>query len=79
MIFFHVYFMFYVTINTFSLQAHLALYCFANSQVTVALKLLYRARYLLVVVCGEIHPEMAVLDVSIMSLMILSNVTFLPT
>ena len=45
-------------------QAHLALYCFASSQVTVALKLLYRARYLLILVCGELHPEMAVLDVS---------------
>ena len=47
-----------------SLQAHLALYCFAGSQVTVALKLLYRARYLLMLVCGDLHPEMAVLDVS---------------
>jgi len=44
---------------------HLALYCFASSQITIALKLLYRARYLLVTVSGEIHPEMAVLDSNI--------------
>jgi hypothetical protein len=54
-------------------QTHLALYCFANSQVSTALKLLYRARYLALLVCGENHPEIALLDVSlklkIMSLM----------
>jgi len=44
---------------------HLALYCFVNGQVTTALKLLYRARYLLLIVCGENHPEMAVLDSNI--------------
>lgn len=44
---------------------HLALYCFVNGQVTVALKLLYRARYLLLLVCGENHPEMAILDSNI--------------
>lgn len=43
---------------------HLALYCFANGQLSTALKLLYRARYLMLVVCGEDHPEMALLDVS---------------
>ncbi|KAJ8919802.1 hypothetical protein NQ315_006331 [Exocentrus adspersus] len=37
---------------TITEYAHLALYCFANSQVSTALKLLYRARYLAVVVCG---------------------------
>ena len=46
------------------LQTHLALYCFANSQVSTALKLLYRARYLALLVCGENHPEIALLDVS---------------
>ena len=46
------------------LQTHLALYCFANGQVTTSLKLLYRARYLMLLVCGEDHPEMALLDVS---------------
>jgi hypothetical protein len=43
---------------------HLALYCFANGQLSTALKLLYRARYLMLMVCGEDHPEMALLDVS---------------
>ena len=50
--------------HTITEYAHLALYSFANSQVTIALKLLYRARYLLITVCGEDHPEMAVIDVS---------------
>lgn len=45
--------------------SHLSLYCFVNGQVTTALKLLYRARYLLLLVCGENHPEMAVLDSNI--------------
>lgn len=44
---------------------HLALYCFANSQVTTTLKLLYRARYLMLLTCGEYHPEMPVLDSNI--------------
>lgn len=43
---------------------HLALYCFANGQLSTALKLLYRARYLMLLVSGEDHPEMALLDVS---------------
>lgn len=43
---------------------HLALYCFANSQLSTALNLLYRARYLMLLVFGEDHPEMALLDVS---------------
>ncbi|KAJ8969721.1 hypothetical protein NQ317_006110 [Molorchus minor] len=38
---------------------------FANSQVSTALKLLYRARYLAVIVCGENHPEVALLDSNI--------------
>lgn len=45
--------------------SHLALYCFVNGKVTTALKLLYRARYLLLLVCGENHPEMAILDSNI--------------
>lgn len=45
-------------------QMHLALYCFANGQLSTALKLLYRARYLMLLVSGEDHPEMALLDVS---------------
>ncbi|KAJ1071623.1 hypothetical protein K5549_001915 [Capra hircus] len=41
---------------------HLALYCFASSQLSTALSLLYRARYLTLLVFGEDHPEMALLD-----------------
>ncbi|KAF0755448.1 clustered mitochondria protein [Aphis craccivora] len=44
---------------------HLALYCYANNQITTALKLLYRARYLAVLICGENHPEIALLDSNI--------------
>ncbi|XP_027965074.1 clustered mitochondria protein homolog isoform X2 [Eumetopias jubatus] len=43
-------------------QMHLALYCFASSQLSTALSLLYRARYLTLLVFGEDHPEMALLD-----------------
>ncbi|XP_011862230.1 PREDICTED: clustered mitochondria protein homolog [Vollenhovia emeryi] len=44
---------------------HLALYSFANGQVSVSLRLLYRARYLALLVCGEDHPEVALLDSNI--------------
>jgi protein TIF31 len=47
------------------LQAHLALYCFANNQVSNALRLMYRARYLAILCFGENHPEIALVDVSI--------------
>ncbi|XP_028155522.2 clustered mitochondria protein homolog isoform X1 [Diabrotica virgifera virgifera] len=50
---------------TITEYAHLALYSFANSQVSTALKLLYRARYLAILVCGENHPEVALLDSNI--------------
>uniref|UniRef100_A0A6M2E259 Putative translation initiation factor eif3 subunit n=1 Tax=Xenopsylla cheopis TaxID=163159 RepID=A0A6M2E259_XENCH len=50
---------------TITEYAHLALYCFANSQVITALKLLYRARYLALLVCGEDHPEIALLNCNI--------------
>lgn len=50
---------------TITEYAHLALYCFANGQVSTALKLLYRARYLALIVCGENHPEVALLDSNI--------------
>nr|CAD7262813.1 unnamed protein product [Timema shepardi] len=49
---------------TITEYTHLALYCFANSQVSTALKLLYRARYLALLVCGENHPEVALLDLA---------------
>uniref|UniRef100_A0A3B4YXG1 Clustered mitochondria protein homolog n=1 Tax=Seriola lalandi dorsalis TaxID=1841481 RepID=A0A3B4YXG1_SERLL len=51
--------------NTIQEYMHLALYCFANGQLSTALKLLYRARYLMLLVCGEDHPEMALLDSNI--------------
>ncbi|XP_044731040.1 clustered mitochondria protein homolog [Chrysoperla carnea] len=50
---------------TITEYSHLALYCFANSHVSSALKLLYRARYLALLVCGENHPEIAQLDSNI--------------
>ncbi|XP_031716602.1 clustered mitochondria protein homolog isoform X1 [Anarrhichthys ocellatus] len=51
--------------NTIQEYMHLALYCFANGQLSTALKLLYRARYLMLLVSGEDHPEMALLDSNI--------------
>uniref|UniRef100_A0A673GS79 Clustered mitochondria protein homolog n=1 Tax=Sinocyclocheilus rhinocerous TaxID=307959 RepID=A0A673GS79_9TELE len=51
--------------NTIQEYMHLSLYCFANGHLSTALKLLYRARYLMLVVCGEDHPEMALLDSNI--------------
>lgn len=52
---------------TITEYSHLALYCFANSQISTALKLLYRARYLTTIVCGENHPDIALMDVSFIS------------
>ncbi|MCI4386369.1 hypothetical protein PGIGA_G00061460 [Pangasianodon gigas] len=48
--------------NTIREYKHLGLYCFAGGQTSTALRLLYRARYLMLLVCGEDHPEMALLD-----------------
>lgn len=42
--------------------SHLALYCFANGQINNSIKLLYRARYLLLINFGEDHPEMSLID-----------------
>lgn len=50
---------------TITEYTHLALYCFANGQITTSLKLLYRARYLALVVIGESHPEVALIDSNI--------------
>ena len=47
-----------------SWQVHLALYCHNAGMASVALKLMYRARYLAVLVYGEGHPDMATFDVS---------------
>lgn len=46
-------------------QNFLALYSFANSQISASLKFLYRTRYLLSLIHSQNHPEMAVIDVSI--------------
>ncbi len=43
----------------------MALYCFSGGLVTASLKLMYRARYLAVLVYGEGHPDLATFDVSI--------------
>lgn len=51
--------------NTIQEYVLLALYCFANGQLPVSLKLLYRARYLMLLITGEDHPTMAILDNSI--------------
>ncbi|XP_023673899.1 clustered mitochondria protein homolog isoform X1 [Paramormyrops kingsleyae] len=51
--------------NSIQEYMHLALYCFANGQLSTALRLLYRARYLMLLACGEDHPEMALLDSNI--------------
>merc|ERR1719481_1844515 len=50
---------------TITEYTHLALYCFANTQISTALKLLYRARYLALLVAGENHPELALIDSNI--------------
>merc|ERR1719193_871430 len=50
---------------TITEYTHLTLYCFANTQVSTALKLLYRARYLALLVTGENHPELALIDSNI--------------
>ncbi|XP_051959972.1 clustered mitochondria protein homolog [Xyrauchen texanus] len=51
--------------HTIQEYKHLGLYCFAGGQPAIALRLLYRARYLMILVCGEDHPEMALLDTKI--------------
>ncbi|OCT98193.1 clustered mitochondria protein homolog [Xenopus laevis] len=51
--------------NTIQDYVLLSLYCFTSGQLPVALKLLYRARYLLLLVTGEDHPSMATLDSNI--------------
>ncbi|KAK5610021.1 hypothetical protein CRENBAI_022394 [Crenichthys baileyi] len=41
---------------------HLALYCFAGGHILTSLQLLYRARYLTLLVIGDDHPQIALLD-----------------
>ena len=53
--------------NPSTIQEYVTLshYCFATVQVPASLKLLYRARYLLKLINGEDHPEMATIDQNI--------------
>lgn len=44
-------------------QVHLALYCYSGGLVNASLKLMYRARYLALMVYGEGHPDLATFDV----------------
>lgn len=46
------------------MQTFLALYCFAGGEHSTSLQLLYRARYLTLLVSGEDHPQVAMIDVS---------------
>uniref|UniRef100_A0A6Q2YP14 Clu domain-containing protein n=1 Tax=Esox lucius TaxID=8010 RepID=A0A6Q2YP14_ESOLU len=48
--------------QTIEEYTHLSLYCFAGGQPTTSLHLLYRARYLTLLVNGEDHPQVALLD-----------------
>ena len=50
---------------TITEYVHLALYAFANSQISTSLKLLYRSRYLCLLVFGEHHPEVSLIDSNI--------------
>nr|CAB3231841.1 clustered mitochondria protein homolog [Phallusia mammillata] len=52
-------------VTAISDHVSLALYCFAQRKISAALKLLYRARYLLLGVHGYDHPEVALLDSNI--------------
>lgn len=45
-------------------QTHLALYCAAVGRLVTSLQLLYRARYLTLLVTGEDHPYVMQVDVS---------------
>ncbi|XP_031550707.1 clustered mitochondria protein homolog [Actinia tenebrosa] len=51
--------------DTIIAYVHLALYCHNAGMVSLALKLMYRARYLVLLVFGEGHPDMATFDSNI--------------
>ncbi|XP_039267294.2 clustered mitochondria protein homolog [Styela clava] len=51
--------------TTMFAYVNLAIYCFANSQIQSSLKLLYRAKYLLNVMYGDDHPDMAQINSTI--------------
>lgn len=50
--------------STMFAYINLAVYCFANSQILSSLRLLYRAKYLMSMIYGEDHPDMAQINVS---------------
>ena len=50
--------------SVISLQVNLALYCHHCEQTTVALRLMYRVRYLISLMFGQDTPEIATCDVS---------------
>ena len=52
-------------ITILSLQVNLALYCHHREQTTVALRLMYRVRYLILLMFGQDTPEIATCDVSV--------------
>lgn len=51
--------------TTMFAYVNLAIYCFANSQIQSSLKLLYRAKYLMNVMYGDDHPDMAQINSTI--------------
>ncbi|KAM4051348.1 clustered mitochondria protein homolog isoform 2-T2 [Anomaloglossus baeobatrachus] len=51
-----------IAVQDYVLFSH---YCFASGQLPLALRLLYRARYLMLLIAGEDHPSMATLDSNI--------------
>ena len=51
--------------DTVASYINLAIYCHNSGQTSVALRLMYRARYLLTLACGEDHPEVATCDCNI--------------
>ena len=55
----------YVHVWNVHAQAHLALYSFANGQISASLKLMYRALYLALLCSGDSHPDIALCYVSL--------------
>ncbi len=51
--------------DTITSYINLALYCHATNQMSAAVRLMYRARYLLLLVFGEGHPELSTCDTNI--------------
>jgi hypothetical protein len=49
--------------ETIVAYVHLGLYCQSAGQVSIALRLMYRARYLTLLAYGEGHPDLATIDV----------------